>query len=507
MRPLIIVGTLFFAVACADHGATAPCERVDASRILEHNPRPSMDGGPGHAVDASIVLAEDAGDAASPTPHAPPHHWTRVWDRAAVEAFDIAPDDGLVVALVFSGELTLGGKKFPARAVNDWVLLRLDRAGEVVWAHYFGVTTYAAPSALKVAPDGSFYVVGSMSSTTDLGGGPLEPVPGVDPWSAQEASPGRTGDVYVARFDADGAHLWSRRWGDASAQVASGVEIAPDGGAIVAGRFAGRVDFGDGVRTASHGSLGSDAFVVRLQPDGTTSWTVQLRAFDPGWFQGPMLDAAGATTVVGSFDPREPLAGAGGRERSSVRITPAGVASARGIPRFIGAESIAGDGAGGIALAGASFAADDVGCGPLTRAFGDSELYAAKFGGDGSCAWSRRFPGAVTVHAWGAAANPRGDVVFSGFFTNHIDFGGGALVVRTDADAPSRWDAFVVKLGPRGEHVWSVSAGESGANDANLVKVDSEGHVFVAGKCQESINWGGESIPAEHGAFIAKLGP
>ena len=70
-------------------------------------------------------------------------------------------------------------------------------------------------------------------------------------------------DVFVAKLDQAGGHVWSRRYGDGGAQLANEVAITPFGSIVVVGDFASTINFGQGSFTAGGGS---DVFVAALPP-------------------------------------------------------------------------------------------------------------------------------------------------------------------------------------------------------------------------------------------------
>ena len=89
---------------------------------------------------------------------------------------------------------------------------------------------------------------GTRMATVDFGGGVL-------------TSAGLT-DGFVAKLDPFGAHVWSKRQGDAMAQSVSGV--AADGSGVFAtGTFAGVVTFG-GASLTSAGA--TDVMIAKLSP-------------------------------------------------------------------------------------------------------------------------------------------------------------------------------------------------------------------------------------------------
>src|SRR5207247_10173198 len=96
---------------------------------------------------------------------------------------------------------------------------------------------------------GNVILTGAILDSVSFGGPVL--------WSDQ------TYDIYVAKFTAAGAYLWSRRAGEGYDD--SGLAVAADGSgnALVAGDFSVAADLGGG-RLSSPG--GMDGFVVKDAP-------------------------------------------------------------------------------------------------------------------------------------------------------------------------------------------------------------------------------------------------
>jgi hypothetical protein len=96
---------------------------------------------------------------------------------------------------------------------------------------------------------GQVAVVGVFADSIDFGGGPV-------------VSAGSY-DVFVAKLDADGEHLWSQRFGDAIEQRGSDIAMDDDGNVVVTGNFYSTIDFGGGILTSAGWN---DVFVVKLAP-------------------------------------------------------------------------------------------------------------------------------------------------------------------------------------------------------------------------------------------------
>jgi hypothetical protein len=149
-----------------------------------------------------------------------------------------------------------------------------------------GGSSYDPPSEifLAPAPNGGIAMAGSVWGTIDLGGGPLVPL-------LDDHAPGA---LFVAQFDARGAHLWSATFGGRQGVEPSGLAFDPQGDVVVAGRFSGLIDLG-GMLFGSHGQI--DALLARLAPTGAPLWGLSVG--DPGnnWFGRPFVDAKGTVRL------------------------------------------------------------------------------------------------------------------------------------------------------------------------------------------------------------------
>ncbi|AUX34957.1 MULTISPECIES: hypothetical protein [Sorangium] len=166
---------------------------------------------------------------------------------------DIAIGPGGEIALsgTFEGLLGLGGSTLFSEGFSAFVV-ELGAARE----HRFS-RAYAAeqPPRLALEADGGLVLAGTVEGPTDLGGGPLD-------------GAGRGSDIVVARLDAEGRHVWSKRLGPGTGESggsrsAAGVAAFVDRGhVLLAGTVEGSVDL-DG---AAAQARAADILLVRLAP-------------------------------------------------------------------------------------------------------------------------------------------------------------------------------------------------------------------------------------------------
>jgi len=177
--------------------------------------------------------------------------------------------------------------------------------GEALWSSIYGDGNTQEPTAIAVGPDGSIFVTGVFEGAVQFGE-PDETLIGAG-----------SNDIFLAKFDREGKHVWSKRFGDSSGQRSTGIAVDSSGDVVIVGALWGAVDFGDGeLQSAGNG----DVFAAKFSASGEAVWsrrfgdaTVQYAedvATNPvtgdvvlvGWFAGTMSSALersprqGATT-------------------------------------------------------------------------------------------------------------------------------------------------------------------------------------------------------------------
>lgn len=160
----------------------------------------------------------------------------------------------------------------------DAALVVLDPDGLIAWRHIFPGSRYARISALALTADGGIAVAGTFAGTLRVGDRSL-------------TSAGST-DVFVARFDAQGTPRWALRLGGPGADTAQALTAWSER-LVVAGNFDGNVDVGE------HLVSGPSAFALSLAGDGAPTW---LRLLGPETMpQALAASPDGALYLAGHF--------------------------------------------------------------------------------------------------------------------------------------------------------------------------------------------------------------
>ena len=364
--------------------------------------------------------------------YAPQHLWSkRFGDAAAQTATGVAVDKlgSVIVTGSFAGTIDPGGGAMTSAGNTDVFLVKYDSAGTFEWAKQFGNNAAQAGLAVAVDGQGRVGIVGSFGGNISFGGDLLTSAGG--------------NDMFVAVLDKDGNHLWSKRFGDAAAQVGKAIAFGPAGEVVIAGDNAGALDFGGGSLATSGGT---DVVMASFDADGTHLWSKQFGNNVAQTAASLSVDSAGNVAILATF-------------------------------------------AGQINFGG----------GALATA-GGNDMAIAKLTTDGMLLWSKRFGGNGADIARAVTFDPFGAVILTGDFIGTVDFGGGALT------SGGVNDVAVVKLDGTGAHVWSKRAGDQAAQVPSGLAADTTG-ILVTGQFTGTIDFGGGAMTSAGGndVFLVKL--
>lgn len=299
------------------------------------------------------------------------------------------------------------------------------------WLRSYGVT-FAPEMVQDVAttPDGNLVAVGRFGGTIDFGDGPM-------------ASTGNY-DIFIVKLDPLGKPIWTKRFGDASAQTASAVAVDGAGAIYVGGNINGSVDFGDGVKTSA-GS--SDAFLAKFDANGDVVWSKLFG--DTAAQQINHIAVTKANQVV-----------------------------------------VAGDFSGAVSFNGVS----------TLTALGNVDVFVAKFDGSGFHAASRRFGGMGFESARGLALGPNDEVYVTGVFDTTMDF-------LPSLTSKGMNDVFVAELAANNlTPKWAKSFGDASEQQGHDVAVASNGDIFLSGAFEGTIDIGmGLQSPGGRQLYAARL--
>ena len=253
----------------------------------------------------------------------------------------------------------------------------------------------------------------------------------------------------------------------------------------------------------------SEAFLARLQHDGTAQWSVPL--LPAGLPTGVAVDPSGDIIVTAPYLPGFATVSpfVVGPDLYLGKFTPTGTAV------YEKHLVLTGTIAQSDSISGAGLAVDSTGAiyiaGGVVRASAQQDILLVKYDTNGNQVWVKTFPGDPAgvgeVDVTSITIATGDEVVIAGGFTGHFDFGGGPLADVAEAGfAPLI--GFIARFSAAGTYVSSAAFGGPTFNLGGALVATTGGDVLLSGNVTGPVTVGGLSVPADttNGSpFLARL--
>lgn len=440
------------------------------------------DSGP-RDIAQDVVEPTDAGpevpslDAVTP----PARGWARgLGGSSSEEPAAVAVDraGNIVIVGRFKGSVDFGGGPLVSAGSDDIFIASYTADGVHRWSSRFGDDRQDLAQDVAMDDDGNVTVVGTFDGSVDFGGGAL--------------AAGVWWDNFVASFDQAGLHRWSRTFSGGSMDSCVGIEVSPDGDAVITGCLGGWGDFGGGLL---EGAGGTDVFLVRYNAAGVHQWSRGFGASGNEKPGGVAVGRDGAIYLAGYF---EDTANLGGADLHSAGEADIFVASydASGAHRWSEgyggaldewAYGIGVDLEGNTCVTGSLQSPVSFG-GEVIPNLGGTDGFVASFDASGAHRWSHGFGGTAGEGGFAIAVDGRGQSAITGYFEGTVALGGERLV------SSGIWDLFVACYGPGGAHLWSRRYGDTGYDWGADLAFDTEGDIVVLGTFTGTVDFGASSL-------------
>ena len=398
------------------------------------------------------------------------------------------------VAGTFDGTAEVAGVPMTSAGMLDVFVAKYTPSGQAAWVRHFGGAGIDMVSGLTVDVNDNVWFTGTSSADISLGGPTLNATGGAG--------------IFLGRLDAFGNHLGSAAFGGAAIGTTTLVNVDAGGNIILAGTYQSSITFGTTVLPEAAGSY--DLFVTKFDPQGAVVFARALGGSGVDSMQGLALDSAGNIVIAGSFTGTAdfgtgPLQSLGSLDAFVATIGAAGTTLYAA--RFGGLESdiargVAVDAQGNVLVAGTFGASVDFGGGP-TKSNGNGDLFVTKRTPSLTHTWTKTYGGAGEDQAMAVANDSAGNVVVAGFFEGAMQV--GATPFRSEGER----DAFVLKIGPTGQNLFSKHFGAKEDDEAAAIAVDGFGRVIVGGSFRTSVDFGAgsQTSAGESDVFLATFDP
>lgn len=176
---------------------------------------------------------------------------------------------------------------------RDIFVAKYNSSGAYQWAFELGSASDDVGWDIETDASSNVYVTGYFQGTD------VDFDPGV---SVANLTSSGNEDIFVAKYDTDGAYQNAFKIGGTGDEFGSAISIDGSNNICITGRFTGAVDFDPGVGTASFSSNGGrDIFVAKYNSSGSYQWAFNIGGASNDIGYGIATDASGNVYATGDF--------------------------------------------------------------------------------------------------------------------------------------------------------------------------------------------------------------
>lgn len=384
--------------------------------------------------------------------------------------------------------------------------------------------------SVAVDTNDNVYVAGDFGGDEGEEANPDDDLPGkLELGGDPLFSDGYKDDVFLAKYDKNGNHIWSKSFGDSSTQNATQVITDNAGNVILMGRAFGKINFG-GLELDARGA--DDIFIAKLDPSGAHVWSTMVGGRNGDRAERLVADSNGDIWLTGTFEGQATF---GTETRTSAGTRDIVILKISGLNGNVIPSSVITIGGGIVDPDDMFDTGDDYGFGidvdasnnvlvtghfsntmqfpggGTLQSAGRRDVFVAKLSSSGAHVWSRAFGGSGNDGAFDLAfMQSSGELVITGYFEGDVDFDAESL------ESAGSMDLFVAKLDSDGDIVFAEGYGDPAnqidygtfdTNTWNALDVDASGNIYLAGTLTNGASFGGTAIASAGGmdAFIVKL--
>ncbi len=383
------------------------------------------------------------------------------------------------------------GSVILAATALDAFVVKLDPAGNYLWAYHIGSKLEDRANDIALDAAGNVYITGFFDDSIDL-----DPTPGV-----MLAVPQNNRAGFLIKLDSIGMFQWAKVWQSDVGILCTSVTIDATGHIIVGGGFTGTADLdpGAGVNTVTAAFIG-DAFVANFDASGSLVWAKHIKSTFAGSARVDALatDGSGNVFVTGAFSSKvdfDPAA-------ALVELTSAGISGNQDVyllklssqGNFSWVKQMGGDdtdiptdlaidNAGSAYVTGyfngtADFDATAAISNLISRGLDDGFL--TKFDNAGNQQWSKQLGGSGYDEGWRMAWDKNfGYLYLTGAFSDTVDFDPGAGV--NDLIAQGDQDIYLSKIDVGGNFLWTEQFGGPFIDASSGIGISQSGNVYMNG--------------------------
>lgn len=376
-----------------------------------------------------------------------------------------------------NGIASSGGLQTVLRGFRDAFVAKFDNAGQRIWATYYGGVGYESALSCATDKNNNIYVIGNTNS-----------VSGVSTAGSHQPSFGGINDAYLLKLNSNGQRQWATYYGGSKDETGFSCTVDTAANVYIAGRTnsTNRIASG-GAQNSFGGNV--DAFLAKFNTNGVRQWGTYYggTALDYGY--GCVSESNGTVYLTGTSTSTSGIATSGSFQTTRsgpsdaflVKFSTSGV---RQWGTYFGGDSVE-DGLGccidlnsKIFITGATESASNLAVGGFSTVYeGSGDAFLVAFNSAGSRQWSTYYGGDGFDAAYACVADSIGNLTITGSTFSNNGIAAGGFQSDLIGDA----DCFAAKFTNSGLRVWGTYYGGNQVEFGNSLALGSSGNIFIAG--------------------------
>ncbi len=454
------------------------------------------------AITGNIILTVSLGAFTNPPPS------TNVWANGyggtgndGGHALAIDSSGNLITVGWFQNSINFGGTVITTGGGQDLFISKHASNGTLTWVKSYGSTGDETATGLAIDSSGNIFVGGYFSGTANFGGTNM---------TCQGTS-----DIFLAKYNSSGNHLWSERFGGTNEDYCYGISSDSSGNVAITGTYRRVINFGG---TNFNSIFGGDTgYIAKFNGSAVHQWSQSFAGGNANYGRAVAFDSSGNVLLTGSFINYIDFGGghvnAPTTSTQNIFISKLSSAGAytwavgHGDLNTIRSFCISVDSSDDLAISGYFHTATDLGGGTITGTAVFTDGFVAKYlGSNGSYVWAQKMIGTLECVPNAISFDSSKNVLSTGYFDGTCNFGGAPLVSRNGS-----YDVYVMKNTSGGTPVWQQSFGGVSTDQGYGISTASDGYVGVCGAFSSTTGTfaGGQILTSagSYDIFIQRMAP
>ncbi|MCB9233340.1 MAG: hypothetical protein H6581_16905 [Bacteroidia bacterium] len=383
-------------------------------------------------------------------------------------AQDVAVDaqGNVLLTGYFGGEADFGNQHYYGNGLFEIFLAKYSPNGALKWVWHGGGKLEDKGKSVAADPvSGRIYLSGWFQDTAWFGNQMLISAGGKD--------------VFLAAFDSLGNLQWAKRAGGTGDDLGNGISVGPAGELALTGIYFGNASFGNQYITGD--AVFGDLFVAKYDAQGNCSWVRGAGGNLEDQGLAVEFDPSGNILATGYFYQNATFGDCNLSSNGSADIFLVQYNSAGNCNWTTHAGSITGDEGhdlavdanGNIYLTG--YFSGNASFGTVTLyGQGWNDMFLARYNSQGTLQWAKRAGNSGLDVGAGIDLDPQGQPYVTGIYDGSISFGNISL-------GGEGYEAFVAGYSSGGTPLWALGAGGPNGDFGQAIALDASGHAYVGG--------------------------